>query len=346
MADDNAGQKYYINTTIRGNVRMFAAEIIRPGDEIIAEKPLDRIRTGLQDTYNPTQTLDRLKKYNASRHLEINRERMSQEDRDAMDRLFNKDANGGICSLWATNAMQLEQLVDGQTYTSLLLFNDISRANHSCQPNAIYTWNETRQLGTLYALRTIRSRTEITIEYAANTKDCLRTGTARRKDISKAWNFDCKCGACVKQGEGNDTRNKDDDRLRSKAARLLEQIESDDIPEDESVAATALRKLGLCNEYLEALDNLGIKDMKLANAWRKIAVWHEEAFDTATPRTHLPDCAVCDGGRDRTEHLGAALSALNEEHGVHLRCWGTVHPDLAQDDARRQALQVKLNRHM
>ena len=191
MADDNAGQKYYINTTIRGNVRMFAAEIIRHGDEIIAEKPLDRIRTGLQDTYNPTQS-------NASRHLEINQERMSQEDRDAMNRLFNKDPNGGICSLWATNAMELEELVDGQTYTSLLLFNNISRANHSCQPNAVYTWNETRQVGTLYALKTIRSRTEITIEYAANTKDCLHTGTARRKDISKAWNFDCKCGACFK----------------------------------------------------------------------------------------------------------------------------------------------------
>jgi hypothetical protein len=346
MANHGTGQKYYINRTIRGNARMFATQLVRPGDEIIAERPLDRIRTGLQDTYNPTQILDRLKKFNASRHLDINRERMSQEDRDAMDHLFNKDPDGGICSLWATNGMQLEELEDGQTYTSLLLFNDISRANHSCKPNAVYTWNATRQVGTLYDLDTIRSRTEITIEYAANTEDCLRTGTARRKDISKAWNFECKCGACFQLGEGDERRNKDDDKLRSKAARLLKQIESDEVPGDESVAATALRKLDLCDDYLKAVQDIGIKDIKLANAWRKLAKWHEKAFDAATPRTHRADCGMCDGGRDRKKHLGEALDALNEEHGIHIRCWGTAHPDLAEDDARRQALQVKLNRYV
>ena len=345
MANDGIQQKYYINTNYHDNTRMFALEIIRPGDEIIAERPLDRIKIGLEDTYNPTETLGRLKRYNASRHLDINRDRMNQEDRDAMDLLFNKDLAEGICSLWATNGIQVEELEDGQTYTSLLLFNNISRANHSCQPNAVFTWNATRQIGTLYALRTIRQGAEIKIEYSANTENCLRTGTARRKDISKAWNFDCKCGACFQRGEGNERRNKDDDKLRSKAARLLTQIESDDAPAGESVAATALRKVNLCREYLDAVQDLDIKDIKLANAWQKLAKWHEEAFDTASPRTHLADCDTCDGGPDRRKHLSKALDALNEEHRTHILCWGTVHPDLAEDDARRQTLQVKLNRY-
>lgn len=346
MANNGNEQKYYINTTIRGNARLFAAGLIRPGDEIIAEKPLDRIRIGLKDTYNPSQILDRVKKYNASRHLDLKREQMSQEDRDAMDRLFNKDPTGGICSLWATNGFQLDDDENGQTYTSLLLFNNISRANHACQPNAVYTWNATRQMGTLYALKTIRSRTEITIEYAANPEDCLRTGVARRKDFDKAWGFDCRCGACYLPGDGDERRNKVDDRLRSNAARILKQMDSVEVPDGETAATTALRKLDLCEEYLNALDNMGIKDMKLANAWRKIAVWHEEAFDTATRRAHLTECDVCDDGSDRKEHLGKALHALNEENGIHIRCWGTVHPDLANDDARRQALQVKLNRYV
>ena len=345
MANAGTGQKYNINTLFHDNARMFALEIIRPGDEIIAERPLDRIKIGLEDTYNPTQTLDRLKKFNASRHLDINRDRMSQEGRDAMDRLFNKNPQEGICSLWATNGIQLEELENGQTYTSLLLFNDISRANHSCQPNAVFTWNTTRQVGTLYALRTICLGAEIKIEYLANAEECLRTGVSRRKDISKAWAFDCRCSACYQPGNGDERRNKGDDKLRSNAARLLNQIESDDIPAGESVAATALRKLDLCRDFLKAVQDLGIKDIKLANAWQKLAKWHEEAFDTASPRTHLADCDTCDGGPDRRKHLSKALDALNEEHRTHILCWGTVHPDLAEDDAKRQTLQVKLNRY-
>ena len=74
-----------------------------------------------------------------------------------------------------------------------------------------------------------------------------------------------------------------------------------------------------------------------------LATWHEQAFNTATARVHLKDCDWCNGGHDKIIHLKEALSALDEENMVHIRCWGTVHADLTEDDTRRQAIQVKKN---
>ena len=253
MANNNAVQKYYINRGLRDNARMFASQHIRPGEEIIAERPLDRIFIGLEDTHNPDQVLNSLKKFNASRHLDDARDRMTQSDRGVLDRLFNKGPAGDIASIWATNAFQIEEHRDGHGYTGLVLFNNISRANHSCRPNAVFTRNATRGLGTLYALETIRTRTEIKVEYSANTVHCLRTGVQRRKDFSKYWDFECQCGACIRQGEGEDHRNKDDDKLRSKAAKLLNEIKTEETPDNESPAKTALRKLDVSKECLETM---------------------------------------------------------------------------------------------
>lgn len=78
MANNNAGAlKYWINRTIPDNVRMFAQVTLRNGEEIISERPLDRIAVGLEDTYNPDQVLDRIKMFSAARHFEINRDKMS-----------------------------------------------------------------------------------------------------------------------------------------------------------------------------------------------------------------------------------------------------------------------------
>ena len=201
-------------------------------------------------------------------------------------------------------------------------------------------------MGTLHALDTIRARSEIKIEYSANTGSCLRTGVQRRKDFSKHWGFECPCGACFKQGQGEDHRNKDHDKLRSRAAKLLNEIKSDETPENESAAKAATRKLDLSKNYLETIIAIGIKDIKLANAYPLLAKWHEQAFDTATSQVHLYVCDWCNGGGDKTIHLKEARSALDEENMVHIRCRGTEYAELTNDDTRRQAIHVKKNWNM
>lgn len=203
-------------------------------------------------------------------------------------------------------------------------------------------------MGTLYALETIANNTEITIEYMANPDQSLRTGVQRRKDLERHYRFECQCGACFVTEQGNTRCNHADGKKRTAAKRLLEQLENFVRLPNESAAAAAVRKLNLGWGYRDALQSLGIQDMKLANAFGQLARLHEEVFDTTTVLTHRTNCDYCDGSRNvsggRVVHLKRARNCLNEENGIQIRCWGTVHADLADHYSRQAAVQVKLNR--
>ena len=268
---------------------------------------------------------------------------MSETDRNAFDQLHKTNPDGGLASTWATNSFSFQHERDGQAYASLVIFNDISRANHSCLPKAIFTWNAQREVGTLYALQPIRAGAEIKIEYWPNAEQSLQTGRKRTDDLKKYYGSQCRCDSCYVAGQGNDHRNKPEDTLRSKAGRLLRQLDSYEPAHCESAAESAMNKSVLAHKHRTALEELGVKDMKLANAYAQLARMHEEAFDTATRGVHSEMCDLCDGGQDRIIYLQQARRYLTEENRIHIRCWGLVHAELADYYARQAALQVTIN---
>ncbi|KAK8213313.1 hypothetical protein M8818_002612 [Zalaria obscura] len=76
----------------------------------------------------------------------------------------------------------------------VLIFDAISRANHSCLPNAIFSFNDADKLGQLRTLRAIDAGDEIVIDYARGGTFRAREG--RRADLGRDYGFTCECVAC------------------------------------------------------------------------------------------------------------------------------------------------------
>ena len=91
------------------------------------------------------------------------------------------------------------------------LYHDISRINHACVPNALWTWrNEDREYGSLEeqrkqirALRTIEKDEEIVINFRNEILLGFHYGSKgfRRQDLLENLGFLCKCSECSLEGK-------------------------------------------------------------------------------------------------------------------------------------------------
>ena len=68
---------------------------------------------------------------------------------------------------------------------------DASRINHSCIPNAHFSWNSNIERETLHAVKDILEGEEITISYCP----AIRTLDERKSDL-ESYLFTCRCPAC------------------------------------------------------------------------------------------------------------------------------------------------------
>eukprot|EP00927_Polykrikos_kofoidii_P057772 TRINITY_DN51960_c0_g1_i1.p1 TRINITY_DN51960_c0_g1~~TRINITY_DN51960_c0_g1_i1.p1 ORF type:complete len:417 (+),score=60.50 TRINITY_DN51960_c0_g1_i1:59-1252(+) len=84
-----------------------------------------------------------------------------------------------------------------------VVFNDISRINHSCSPNASFDLFDRTADGAIVnrvkAVRNIRAGEEVTISYISARS--LSDVAERRRQTRKFWNFDCDCCRCMAEGE-------------------------------------------------------------------------------------------------------------------------------------------------
>jgi hypothetical protein len=71
------------------------------------------------------------------------------------------------------------------------VFPNISRINHSCQPNAKHTWNSKLKQQTVYAIRPIAAGEELSLFY-------LQGGTfsERQSELQSFFGFSCACELC------------------------------------------------------------------------------------------------------------------------------------------------------
>ena len=169
---------------------------------------------------------------------------------------------------------------------------DASRINHSCLPNAHYSWNENIRRETLHAVKNISKDEEITINYCS----AIRTLDDRQREL-EPYLFTCCCPAC---------RTDTDVGIRSQLRRQ-EMVDLDqEIADYQNDPSAARAEYGLTDEHsaivrlLVLIEEEGLTFEK-ARAYRDAAEWalkrglREKALRYASKEL---DMDLCCGGRD------------------------------------------------
>ena len=73
------------------------------------------------------------------------------------------------------------------------VFSHIARANHSCSPNAVYSWREPTQTQRLHLLADLEPGDEVLVSYI----DPRQPRADRRAILSAQYGFDCACSMCA-----------------------------------------------------------------------------------------------------------------------------------------------------
>ena len=108
------------------------------------------------------------------------------------------------------------------------IFNEISRFNHSCVPNAQGNFNTAIRRFTVHAVRAIEREEELSISYL-DEHGAVRD--ARQARLSRHYGFECRCPACdvsVERGrESERRRGVVRERLMAFASGAAERSERD-----------------------------------------------------------------------------------------------------------------------
>ncbi|KAI5894514.1 SET domain-containing protein [Schizophyllum commune H4-8] len=91
--------------------------------------------------------------------------------------------------------------IDAQDGQYLAIFDELSRMNHSCRPNALYHWDSSTFSGSLRAVRDIEPGEEITVSYCGE----VDRPYSDRRALLAPYGFGCDCRACA-EGDAADIR--------------------------------------------------------------------------------------------------------------------------------------------
>lgn len=190
---------------------MFATRHLRAGNLILSERPLIIRPAGAplrQDVPDLSQTQRALFSLSEREmQLQVMLQRMTHECRDAYLALSRSKYHaecGPLLARARTNGWQalteFNFANSGSCGSYAGVFDELSRMNHSCCPNAVYNWDTQTFSGSLRAVREIMPGEEITVAYCA-----LGELWAVRQTNLQAYGFFCACPAC-KGGPAADAR--------------------------------------------------------------------------------------------------------------------------------------------
>jgi hypothetical protein len=191
---------YKIRPSAGKGLGIFATASILRGHRIIREKPLmtapllpDVLSSwGIHDRFSRLDTADQ------ERYLQLH---ASQAITDlvlpSIPRILPpsfRDHTARVVSIFRTNAFRLQYVTDGGEIEDGTegVFSIASRINHSCCPNAGYTWNSNLDSVTIHAIKDIAVGEEITISYVLPTMDLFQRWSAL-----DGYGFVCHCPACT-----------------------------------------------------------------------------------------------------------------------------------------------------
>ncbi|CAJ2504242.1 Uu.00g116360.m01.CDS01 [Anthostomella pinea] len=203
-----AAPSWEVRWTAEKGFGCFASQDIAAGETIISEAPMltatgssTRRQGLLDDCLRNFENLneDQQRKYlslhcyqhpvdspNARRYLKVTRPGLSDEE---YTRLLK------IHRIFASNCFYVSESVTeaGNVLETNGLFRQVSRINHSCDPNCWYECEGTGGLFVLRANRDIAKGGELSLSYISNCRPRAR----RRRSLRKNWVFDCACEWCV-----------------------------------------------------------------------------------------------------------------------------------------------------
>jgi len=122
---------------------------------------------------------------------------MTPEHQVAYYKLHNcKSKEAGMVeslSIMRTNGLESHWPSDLDDEPQHTVFDMLSRANHSCVPNADYDWNFKFFLGALRSIHPIKNGDEVTITYTARM---CEPAAERKAELLRKYAFTCTCPVC------------------------------------------------------------------------------------------------------------------------------------------------------
>ena len=272
---------YLIKASRGKGLGMFARENIQKGTRILAEKPFfslaKRPQISSSDPHGQngiSRAFDRLSAIERRKYMSLHCPKRS-------DARF-------IVSIYEANCYEMG------SGTCICL--DASRINHSCIPNAHYSWNDNIKRITVHAVKDIFKGEEITISY----NSALRTPEERKRDL-EPYVFKCSCPACESDtffGNGSQVRR-------------LQMLDLDRQIADYSNDPFAARKKYGEYDEMSAIRKLVNLIEKEGLVYGKLLAYHDAA-----------ECALKRGLRKR------ALKYASKEFEIELCCTGKDSPSL------------------
>jgi hypothetical protein len=219
IADDTT--TYEVKDTALMGKGAFATRVLHRGDLILAEKPLIELQdfSDVRQGYEAIlSAVDQLAPCDLDRFLSLH---------------DSYDVGNIFISVYRTNA-----LPGGLCYNA-------SRFNHSCLPNARYSWHADSSQLRIFALTEIANGEEIRVSYLAGRNVYGSTRAARRARFQTDFNFLCICAACSLEAAALQAS---DDRRREAAALWDRMMTHEPRFHGERVLRDAARAIQLLRE--------------------------------------------------------------------------------------------------
>lgn len=213
---------------------MVARRKIEEGEIIVKEKPLFVVKT----PYAAKHLVNHLAE------IRKNVMKLEEEQRDAFYELAlarpelctKGPGDSKLFGVFQANSIELTDLDRKKTKTlGAALFLNISRINHSCLPNAVWSYNLSKRVLEVRASRPIAEDEEVLICYA----DSSAMREDRRKYLEARFNFQCDCKVCSLTGEDL----VENEKLRKEIMGLTNNME--DIYKDKPEKALKYAKMKL-----------------------------------------------------------------------------------------------------
>lgn len=270
---------YVIKQSPGKGLGMFATRMIPKGTRILAEKPVfsfaKQPELSVSDPYGPndiSQAFDRLSSLEKLRYKSLHCPQRSH--------------CSNLVSIYEANCYEMG-LGSGICF-------DAARINHSCIPNAHYSWNDRIERENVHAVKDIIKDEEITISYCS----AMRTLKERKLEL-KPYVFACSCAACQIDNEFG---------VKSQIRRLEMRDLYQQISDYEHDPADTEEDCNPCNEWSAILTLINLLDEE-GLVYEKSRVYRAAA-----------DCAL------EQDRIGEALDYLSRELQVDLCCVGADSP--------------------
>lgn len=144
----------------------------------------------------------------------------------------------------------------GVRATACGIFPECSRFNHSCVPNAAYSWDGIRSKENIYAVKDIAAGEQITVSYLGSKGNECRS--SRQLKLMLSWRFYCCCEAC----------NKSEEEIAASDAKRQEIARLDEVVGDGVlIMVNPARMLGYCRKILQLYKEEGLEDVSLYRSY-------------------------------------------------------------------------------